>query len=93
MMTLFVSNIHFEAEDQDLRELFLDAGYIPSRLRIVQESGRSRGFAFVDLVDQEAGAAAIADLNGQDFRGRRLSVREARPQAEHNEWKARRRAS
>lgn len=77
MITLFVSNVGFQADDSDLSSFFVEGGYWPDRCRIAKDGGKSRGFAFVEFADRQAGLECIADMDGQDFMGRRINVREA----------------
>ena len=78
---LYVGNLTFDATDAELTELFSQHGQVQS-VQIVtdRDTGRSRGFAFVEM--SEGADAAIAALNGQDFKGRNLTVNEARPRKE-----------
>ncbi len=78
---LFVGNLSFQATEEDLRELFLQAGNVES-VRIVtdQFTGRPRGFGFVEMSTKEEATKAIEMLNGRLFRDRNLVVDEARPQ-------------
>src|SRR5262245_65881404 len=78
---LFVGNLSFQATEEDLRELFQQAGTVES-VRIVtdQFTGRPRGFGFVEMATKEESAKAIEMLNGRLFRDRNLVVDEARPQ-------------
>ena len=78
---LFVGNLSFQATEEDLRELFQQAGTVES-VRIVtdQFTGRPRGFGFVEMATKEELAKAIEMLNGRLFRDRNLVVDEARPQ-------------
>jgi cold-inducible RNA-binding protein len=78
---LFVGNLSFQATEDDLRELFAQAGTVES-VRIVtdQFTGRPRGFGFVEMSTKEEAAKAIEMLNGRLFRDRNLVVDEARPQ-------------
>src|SRR6266536_1346894 len=78
---LFVGNLSFQATEEDLRELFQQAGTVES-VRIVtdQFTGRPRGFGFVEMTTKEEAAKAIEMLNGRLFRDRNLVVDEARPQ-------------
>lgn len=78
-MRLYVANINYEATEGDLRDFFLKAGYIPSSVRICmdRDTGKPRGFAFVEM--REGVRRAIEDLNGQEFMGRALVVQEAKP--------------
>jgi RNA recognition motif-containing protein len=78
-MRLFVANINYDATEADLRDFFVAGGYIPSSVRICldRDTQRPRGFAFVEM--QESWRQAIEDMNGQEFMGRDLAVREATP--------------
>jgi RNA recognition motif-containing protein len=78
---LFVGNLSFQATEEDLRELFQQAGTVES-VRIVtdQFTGRPRGFGFVEMTTKEEATKAIEMLNGRLFRDRNLVVDEARPQ-------------
>jgi len=78
---LFVGNLSFQATEEDLRELFTQAGTVES-VRIVtdQFTGRPRGFGFVEMSTKEEAAKAVEMLNGRLFRDRNLVVDEARPQ-------------
>lgn len=81
MRKLYVGNIPFNATEVDLRELFSECGEIES-LKIMKDqfSDRSRGFGFIEMVKEEDAKKAIAMLNGKDFKGKSLTVAEARPQ-------------
>lgn len=83
MKNLFVGNLNFQTTEADLRSLFEPYGQI-NRVHIAtdRDTGRSRGFAFVDMVNDEEATRAIADLNGKEFGGRPLKVNEARPKSE-----------
>ena len=83
MKNLFVGNMHFETTEGDLRALFEQFGEI-TRLQVMtdRDTGRSRGFAFVDMADDQAAAKAIAALNGKAVNGRTLNVNEARPKTD-----------
>jgi len=78
---LFIGNLSFQATEEDLRELFQQAGTVES-VRIVtdQFTGRPRGFGFVEMSTKEEATKAIEMLNGRLFRDRNLVVDEARPQ-------------
>ena len=78
---LFVGNLSFQATEEDLRQLFAQAGTVES-VRIVtdQFTGRPRGFGFVEMSTKEEAAKAVEMLNGRLFRDRNLVVDEARPQ-------------
>ncbi|MHC4339673.1 MAG: RNA recognition motif domain-containing protein [Planctomycetota bacterium] len=76
---IFVGNLSFEATEQDLMDLFSADGRQVERVSIVtdRESGRPRGFAFVEMANSADTSAAIEALNGQDLHGRALRVDEA----------------
>jgi RNA recognition motif-containing protein len=78
---LFVGNLSFQATEEDVLELFQNAGPVGS-VRIVtdQFTGRSRGFGFVEMTTREGAGEAIKMFNGRLFRDRHLVVDEARPQ-------------
>ena len=83
MKNLFVGNLPFTATEDELRGLFSAFGEVQQvRIMTDRDTGRSRGFAFVEIADDEAAAKAIADLNGKDFGGRQLTINEARPKPE-----------
>ena len=79
-MNIYVANISFRASEGQLKELFQQFGEVSS-VKIVtdRDSGRSRGFGFVEMPNDSEGAAAIAQLNGTSFSERDLVVNEARP--------------
>jgi RNA recognition motif-containing protein len=83
MKNLFVGNMHFGTTEGDLRALFEQFGEV-TRLQVMtdRDTGRSRGFAFVDMADDQAAAKAVAALNGKEVNGRTLNVNEARPKTE-----------
>jgi len=83
MKHLFVGNMHFGTTEGDLRALFEQFGEV-TRLQVMtdRDTGRSRGFAFVDMADDQAAAKAVAALNGKEVNGRTLNVNEARPKTE-----------
>lgn len=79
-MNLFVGNLSYSTSGPDLEALFGEHGTVTSAAIINdRETGRSRGFGFVEMSSPEEGRAAIDALDGQDFEGRRLTVNEARP--------------
>lgn len=79
-MNIYVGNLAWEMTEDDLRDAFAAFGQVESA-RIITDrmTGRSRGFGFVEMPDNEEGKAAIADLNGKELKGRNLKVNEARP--------------
>jgi RNA recognition motif-containing protein len=79
-MKLYVGNLSFKATEQELHELFSQYGQVSSaQLVMDRETGRPRGFGFVEFPNDEEAQAAIAALNGQNFGGRDLTVNEAKP--------------
>ena len=79
-MNIYVSNLSFDVQDQDLREFFTPYGEVTSAKIITdRETGRSRGFGFVEMSDDEASRKAIAELNDSSVDGRNIKVMEARP--------------
>lgn len=80
-MKLYVGNLSFNTSTQDLSELFGSVGTVESTNIIEdRETGRSRGFGFVEMATKEEGETAIAQLNGKEVDGRELKVNEAKPQ-------------
>jgi RNA recognition motif-containing protein len=81
MRKIYVGNIAFNATEQDLRDLFSEYGEIES-LKIMKDkfTEESKGFGFIEMVSEEDAKKAIATLNGKDFKGKSLTVAEARPQ-------------
>ncbi len=83
MLNLYVGNLPYSMNDQELNDLFSQIGDVQSaRVMSDRETGRSRGFGFVEMADDDAGHEAIEKLNGQDCDGRALVVNEARPREE-----------
>ncbi|HUO27041.1 MAG TPA: RNA-binding protein [Candidatus Aquilonibacter sp.] len=84
MKNIFVGNLSFNTSEDELRQLFEPYGQI-DRVSIVtdRETGRSRGFGFVEMSNNEDGEKAIAALNGSQIGGRTLNVNEARPKADN----------
>ena len=79
-MKLYVGNLSFQSSSQDLEDLFAGVGAVESATVVEdRETGRSRGFGFVEMANQEDGEKAIAELNGKDFGGREIKVNEAKP--------------
>jgi cold-inducible RNA-binding protein len=79
-MKLYVGNLAFQTTSDELQTMFAQAGTVESVSLIEdRETGRSRGFGFVEMSTKEEGAAAIQQFNGKDLGGRALNVNEAKP--------------
>jgi RNA recognition motif-containing protein len=80
---IFVGNLSFNTTEDELRKAFEAYGQV-DRVSILtdRDTGRSRGFGFVEMTNSEEGEKAIAGLNGSQFGGRTINVNEARPKAE-----------
>lgn len=77
---LYVGNLKFEVNDADLNQLFGQYGNVASAQVVMDKmTGRSKGFGFVEMSNDQEAQAAIAALNGKDYSGRPLTVNEARP--------------
>ncbi|MDQ5846138.1 MAG: RNA-binding protein [Acidobacteriota bacterium] len=77
---LYVGNLSFRTTSEELKDAFAAAGTVESASVIEdRDTGRSRGFAFVEMATPEEAAAAIEQFNGKDFGGRNLTVNEAKP--------------
>ncbi len=82
-MKLFVGNLSFQTTSSQLEDLFSQAGTVQSATLITdRETGRSRGFGFVEMATREEGEQAIRQFNGMEVDGRNLTVNEARPREE-----------
>jgi len=81
---LYIGNLPFSATEDQLNEWFSQVGVTPSGVNLIRDrfTGQSRGFAFVEVTNDEDADRAVNSLNGQNFGGRNLVVNEARPQAE-----------
>src|SRR5918911_2785855 len=80
---LYVGNLSFRTTSEELREAFSQAGTVESASVIEdRETGRSRGFGFVEMATPEEAQAAIAQLNGKELGGRNLTVNEAKPKTD-----------
>ena len=84
-MNLYVGNLPFTATADDLREAFSHFGSV-TRAQVVsdRDTGRSRGFGFVEMSSKEEGEAAIAKFNGNEVNGRSLTVNVAKPREDRN---------
>ncbi len=85
-MNIFVGNLSFTATDHDLRQLFDPYGVV-DEIRVImdRDTGRSKGFGFVEMPESAAATAAIQGLNGKELDGRALTVNEARPREPRRE--------
>jgi cold-inducible RNA-binding protein len=83
---LYVGNLSFEATENDLRDMLSEHGPV-NEVNVITDrmTGRPRGFAFVTMNTPEGAAAAIQKLNGTEWKGRALTVNEARPREERSE--------
>ncbi|MBK9314457.1 MAG: RNA-binding protein [Acidobacteria bacterium] len=79
-MKLYVGNLAFQTTNEELEELFSQVGTVESASIVEdRDTGRSRGFGFVEMATNDEGNAAIAEFNGKEINGRSLTVNEARP--------------
>jgi cold-inducible RNA-binding protein len=85
-MNIFVGNLAFSATDQDLRQLFEQYGVV-DKINVItdRDTGRSKGFGFVEMSDSAAAKAAIQGLQGKGLEGRALTVNEAKPREPRRE--------
>lgn len=82
-MNIYVGNLSFSATNEELQKMFSEFGTVTSASVITDKlSGRSRGFGFVEMANDEEGKAAIAAMNTKEVGGRKLTVNEARPRTE-----------
>jgi RNA recognition motif-containing protein len=82
-MNIYVGSLSYEVTEEELMEAFQAFGTVES-VNIIKDkfTGRSRGFGFVEMPAKDEAQAAIDGLNGQEFKGRRLSVNKARPRSD-----------
>jgi cold-inducible RNA-binding protein len=85
-VNIFVGNLAFSATDDNLRQLFESHGVV-DKVNIItdRDTGRSKGFGFVEMPDSAAAKAAIQGLNGKELEGRALTVNEAKPREPRRE--------
>jgi RNA recognition motif-containing protein len=83
MMNIYLGNISYHATEDGIKKLFEQYGRVPN-VKIIMDkfTGKSKGFAFVEMESHEAGLKAISELDGKDFLGRNMKVNEARPREE-----------
>lgn len=83
-MNIYVGNLSFDMTEDDLRQLFSQHGEVASASIIMdRETGRSRGFGFVEMTSQDEAQDAITKLNSSEFMGRTLNVNEAKPRKDN----------
>nr|WP_295864315.1 RNA-binding protein [uncultured Chitinophaga sp.] len=89
-MNLYVSNLGFNFQTEELATLFMEYGAVSSAKVIVDKfTNRSKGFGFVEMPNQEEAEKAINELNGREIEGRSISVSEARPPRENTRYSRR----
>jgi RNA recognition motif-containing protein len=82
---LYVGNLSFQTSSEELQQLFTQAGTVESAAVVEdRETGRSRGFGFVEMASKEEAEKAIEQFNGKDLNGRNLTVNEARPREDRS---------
>jgi RNA recognition motif-containing protein len=82
-MNIYVGNLSFDAKESDLRDAFQAFGAVDT-VKVIEDgfSGRSRGFAFVEMPDKSEAESAISALNGKSLQGRDIKVNEAKPRSD-----------
>ena len=81
-MNIYVGNLNYRVKEGDLQQVMEDYGAVSSvKVVMDRETGKSKGFAFIEMEDDAAAAKAIAELNGAEYMGRTMVVKEARPRA------------
>jgi RNA recognition motif-containing protein len=84
-MKLYIGNLSFQTTSSELEELFASIGVVESATVVEdRDTGRSRGFGFVEMATQEEGEKAIAEFDGKDFAGRAIKVNEAKPREDRS---------
>jgi RNA recognition motif-containing protein len=82
LVTIYIGNLSFQASEEDIRDVFTEYGEVTRiSLPIDRETGRKRGFAFVDMADESKEDQAISELDGAEWLGRELRVNKARPRS------------
>ena len=83
-MNIYVGNLSYGMSEGELRDAFSEYGEVSSaKILMDRETGRSRGFGFVEMPNQNEAEAAVSQMNGKDLGGRALRVNEARPRERH----------
>jgi len=86
MINIYVGNLPYDVKNEELRDTFEEFGDVDSAEIIIdRRTRRSRGYGFVEMVDEEAGLRAIELLNGSDYMGRELRVDESQPREQKTE--------
>ncbi|MGF1568299.1 MAG: RNA recognition motif domain-containing protein [Nodosilinea sp.] len=84
-MTIYIGNLSFQASEDDIKDIFAEYGEVTRiSLPIDRETGRKRGFAFVDMADESKEDLAISELDGAEWLGRELRVNKARPRTDND---------
>lgn len=80
LMNIYVGNLSFDLTEDELRQAFESYGQVDS-VKIIMDrySGRSKGFGFIEMANDDEGRAAMAEMNGKELKGRPIKVDEARP--------------
>jgi len=79
-MNIYVGNLSYRVKEADLQQVLEDYGTVSSvKVIIDRETGKSKGFGFVEMANDQEATKAIAELNGAEFEGRTMVVKEARP--------------
>jgi RNA recognition motif-containing protein len=93
-MKLYVGNLSYQTTNEELESFFSQAGEVASAMVILdRQTGRSRGFGFVEMANNEDGTSAIEQFHGADFKGRALTVNEAQPREDRGGFGGPRRSS
>lgn len=90
-MKLYVGNLPFSSTEEDLKELFSNYTILSAQLIIDRETGRSKGFGFVELSSTEEAEQAMRELDKKDVNGKEIRVNEARPPKERDSFNNKRR--
>ena len=84
-MNIYVGNLHYEINEEFLKSVFEEYGVVESAKIIIDKySGKSKGFGFIEMPDENEGLKAVEALNGKDVKGRNLKVNQAREKSESN---------
>ena len=79
-MTIYIGNLSFQASEEDIRDVFVEYGEVVRiKLPVDRETGKKRGFAFIDMAEDAQEDLAIAELDGAEWLGRQLRINKAKP--------------